>query len=78
MYLEQSRFYFDSLKNYHQHIGEFYKHHLQKYQALQERAEIAIRIQKLEQSIQELNENYSKFWDRMEARLEQDKTEMHS
>lgn len=80
IYLEQSRYYFDTLKNYHQRIRKFYNQHLQKQQALEERAEIAIRIQKLEQSIIELDkqlkEDSEKFRAKMEVRFEQDKIEM--
>jgi hypothetical protein len=91
-YLEQSRYYLDSLKNYHLRIEELYQHshhELQRQQALRDWSDLARRIQELGQSIKELGqslieldkklmEDTKKFWEGMYAQWEQDKVEMRS
>ncbi|MEN9917130.1 MAG: hypothetical protein RLY40_1062 [Pseudomonadota bacterium] len=60
-YLEQSRYYLDSLKNYHLRIEELYEHshqELQRQQALRDWSNLARRIQELGQSIKELEQSF--------------------
>ncbi len=88
-YLEQSRYYLDSLKNYHLRIEELYRYsrqELQRQQALRDWSDLARRIQDLGQSINELEQSFKeldkkrtedtkKFWEGMYTQREQDKVE---
>lgn len=88
-YLEQSRYYLDSLKKYHLRIEELYQHshqELQRQHALRDWSDLARRIQELGQSINELEQSFKeldkkrtedtkKFWEGMYAQREQDKVE---
>jgi hypothetical protein len=91
-YLEQSRYYLDSLKNYHLRIEELYQHshqELQRQQALQDWSDLARRIQELGQSIKELEqlfkelekkrtEDIEKFKSKLNAQWEKDEAEFES
>ena len=63
-YLEQSRCYLDTLKNYHLRIEEFYlfeQQKLKRQQLMGECSDLARRIQELAQSIKELKESLKEF-----------------
>ncbi|MCH9636563.1 MAG: hypothetical protein K0U16_01230, partial [Gammaproteobacteria bacterium] len=74
-YIEQSRFYLECLRNYHQRIEKLYNQHLQKQMVLQERAELKVQIKKLQQSLIELDkkleQDRQKFWEKMYVESEQ-------
>ena len=82
IYIEQSRFYLECLKNYYQHIGDLYKKHLQMQQALQERAEIKIEILKLKQTLIDLSKEWEKdrkiFLEEVRAEFKQYMAEMRA
>jgi hypothetical protein len=91
-YLEQSRYYLDSLKNYHLRIEDLYhqsQQQLQRQQELQDWSDLARRIQELGQSIKELEQSFKeldkkrtedieRFQERLYAKLEQDKAEIRA
>lgn len=60
-YLEQSRYYLGSLKNYHLRIEELYEYsyqELKRQQVLRDWSDLAQRIQELGQSIKELEQSF--------------------
>ncbi|HEY2566855.1 MAG TPA: hypothetical protein VGH95_04025 [Candidatus Aquirickettsiella sp.] len=83
-YLEQSRCYLDSLKNYHLRIEEFYlldPQKLQRTQLLRECSDLARRIQELAQSIKELKQSFKDFAKELrevETKRAQDKEAMEA
>jgi hypothetical protein len=63
-YLEQSRCYLDSLKNYHLRIEEFYlldQQKLQRQQLMREWSDLVLRIQELGQSFKDLKQSFKDF-----------------
>ncbi|MFZ0219487.1 MAG: hypothetical protein WAL30_04710 [Candidatus Aquirickettsiella sp.] len=83
-YLEQSRCYLDSLKNYHLRIEELYildQQKLQRKHLPSEWSDLALRIQELSQSIKELKQSFKDFAKKLrevEAKRAQDKEAMEA
>lgn len=83
-YLEQSRYYLDSLKNYHLRIEELYlldQQKLQRQQLPSEWSDLVQRIQELSQSIKELKQSFKDFAKELreiEAKRAQDKQAMEA
>jgi uncharacterized protein YoxC len=91
-YLEQSRCYLDRFKNCHLRLEALYQHsqqELQRQQSLGDWSDLAHSIQELGESLKDLEESLieldkkltkdtKEFWDKMYAKLKQDKVEMRA